>query len=125
MLGEGMGIGITKSTKAAVNAAESSSQAILDAFDTTAGFSSGLISGEASGLSGSIVHKGEYVVPKQYVNQSTGLPKQVQQTSQPTQNATIVIPNQSSGEYRQGAINTIKAYNQYLASQGLAPIGVA
>lgn len=72
-----------------------------------------------------IVHKGEYVVPKQYVNQSTGLPKELPQTSQPTQNATIVIPNQSSGEYRQGAIATIKAYNQYLASQGLAPIGVA
>jgi tape measure domain-containing protein len=72
-----------------------------------------------------VVHKGEYVVPKQYVNQSTGLPKEMPQTSQPTQNATIVIPNQSSGEYRQGAINTIKAYNQYLASQGLAPIGVA
>lgn len=47
-----------------------------------------------------IVHKGEYVVPKQYVNQSTGLPKELPQTSQPTQNATIVIPNQSSGEYR-------------------------
>lgn len=72
-----------------------------------------------------IVHKGEYVVPKEYVDQSTGLPKQVQQTSQPTQNATIVIPNQSSGEYRQGAINTIKAYNEYLRSMGLPQIGVA
>lgn len=75
MIGEGMGIGITKSTKAAVSAASASSRAILDAFDTTAGFSSGLIPGEASGLNGGIVHKGEYVVPKQYVNQSTGLPK--------------------------------------------------
>lgn len=72
-----------------------------------------------------VVHKGEYVVPKQYVNQSTGLPKEMPQTSQPTQNATIVIPNQSSGEYRQGAINTIKAYNEYLRSMGLPQIGVA
>lgn len=72
-----------------------------------------------------IVHKGEYVVPKQYVDQSTGLPKQVQQAPSPTQNATIVIPNQSSGEYRQGAINTIKAYNEYLRSMGLPQIGVA
>ena len=72
-----------------------------------------------------IVHKGEYVVPKRYVDQSTGTPKEMPQTSQPTQNATIVIPNQSSGEYRQGAINTIKAYNQYLTAQGLTPIGVS
>lgn len=72
-----------------------------------------------------IVHKGEYVVPKQYVNQSTGLPKELPQASQPAQNATIVIPNQSSGEYRQGAINTIKAYNEYLRSMGLPQIGVA
>lgn len=72
-----------------------------------------------------IVHKGEYVVPKEYVDQSTGLPKEMPQAPQPTQNATIVIPNQSSGEYRQGAINTIKAYNEYLRSMGLPQIGVA
>ena len=39
--------------------------------------------------------------------------------------AVVVIPNQSSAEYRQGAINTIKAYNEYLRSKSLPQIGVA
>lgn len=71
-----------------------------------------------------IVHRGEYVLPKESVDQSTGLPKQGAVTTNNAP-ATIVIPNQSSGEYRQGAINTIKAYNEYLRSMGLPQIGVA
>lgn len=37
----------------------------------------------------------------------------------------IRIPEQSSAEYRQGAVNTIKAYNEYLRSRGLPELGVA
>lgn len=43
MLGEGIAIGITRSTKTAVNAATASSDAVLGAFDTNAGFNAGLI----------------------------------------------------------------------------------
>lgn len=39
--------------------------------------------------------------------------------------AVVRIPEQSSAEYRQGAVNTIKAYNEYLRSRGLPELGVA
>ena len=52
-------------------------------------------------------------------NSSTSVsPKDVEQP-------IIKIPNQSAAEYRQGAINTIKAYNEYLRSKSLPEIGVA
>lgn len=43
MLGEGVGIGITRSTKTAVKAAHASSDAILGAFDTSTGFNGGIV----------------------------------------------------------------------------------
>lgn len=43
MLGQGLAIGITRSTKTAVNAATNSSQAVMSAFDTSAGLNAGLI----------------------------------------------------------------------------------
>ena len=49
MLGEGIGIGITKSTRTAVHAAEASSDAILGAFDTNAGINAGLVSNASLG----------------------------------------------------------------------------
>lgn len=39
--------------------------------------------------------------------------------------AIVKIPEQSSNDYRQGAINTINAYNDYLRSKGLPQIGIA
>lgn len=52
MLVEGMGIGITRNTKMAVNAALASSRAVLDAFDTTTGFGGGLIPNAALAAAG-------------------------------------------------------------------------
>lgn len=49
MLGEGIGIGITKSTRTAVHAAEASSDAILGAFGTNAGINAGLVSNASLG----------------------------------------------------------------------------
>ena len=42
MMGMGIAVGITKSTKSAVRAAEASSRAVLNAFDTTTWFGGGL-----------------------------------------------------------------------------------
>lgn len=45
-----------------------------------------------------IVHKGEYVVPKEYVNQSTGLPKINAGGKSITMNNTYIVNNQADAE---------------------------
>lgn len=54
MLGRGVGVGITKSTKTAVNAAVASSRAVLDAFNTNAGFNGGLMPSASLAATGGV-----------------------------------------------------------------------
>lgn len=72
-----------------------------------------------------IVHKGEYVLPREAVNQATGLPK-VESVSQPTQNITINLSGTfatSPSERRKVADQIIEAFNQTLRARGVRQVG--
>lgn len=64
-----------------------------------------------------IVHRGEYVIPKEHVNQNTGLPKS---TSSPNVHITIQAGAfmGSQQEARKYAEMIINAYNDLMASRG-------
>lgn len=84
----------------------------------------GITTGPTLAMIGEGREKQEVVMPLSKLD-SLLESRQPTNDNRPTEQPTIVIPKQSSTDYRQGAINTIKAFNEYQRSRGLPELGVA
>lgn len=100
----------------------------------TFGFGGSYSTGGFTGAGGinepaGIVHKGEYVLPQNMVNQSTGLPdldKLISSSNSSGQSSTSVTVSlrHSKGAMRQAALDTIDLVNEVYRSKGMPQIGV-
>lgn len=105
-----------------------SEERILRSMRAIAGASSGFASGGFTGRGPSeeiagIVHRGEFVIPKEFVDQNTGLP---QMPTQKTDYPKITVKlSHSPAMMRQAALDTIELVNQVYRAKGLPEIGVA
>lgn len=88
--------------------------------DILRGFATGGFTGRggADEIAG-LVHRGEYVIPKDLVDQNTGEPKVA--NNQP---AVIVNLRETKDEMRRGALKTIELVNEVYRSRGIPQIGV-
>lgn len=89
------------------------------------GFATGGFTGRgASNAFAGIVHKGEYVIPKDAVDQSTGMPKGSQTETNVTVNVDMSgIMTRSVADERSVAKSLIETINQELRSKQLPQIG--
>lgn len=114
---------ITKARKRGDQAGVERGQRVLrNLLYNTPGYASGGFTGRGgmNEIAG-VVHKGEFVIPKEFVDQNTGKPK----TSTPTMPQITVKLTHSPSAMRQAALDTIELVNQVYRAKGLPEIGVA
>ena len=92
---QGWSVGMDKSSSMAISSAQRASSDVLGTFDN--------LTSPTLGIGGKyepavIVHKGEYAVPKNYVNQTTGIPEISGGGKSISMNNTYIVNNQADAE---------------------------